>query len=532
MLNFSYDSFLDMITLSIQEKYPTPLTREIVLEVLQKLLFNLQEYIKVEPMFDTPENRYFIGIVHDILTYEMTLEDKNRLITSSSKWLKNFPSDDATTKRILSDILLNPSPIDDKYINVLYKKLKLTLLWCMSDKELKSISYKMKKINNTTDTLTQEVLFKDVFEQAKRILSEATLIGSAVKDNVNVESINMSCNESIKEAFKVHNLTRSSYTFKFGLQGLNEMIGKDKLTNTIGLKLGEFVLFGALSFNYKSGIMLDILRWMSSYNEPPKIDDRVPVILFITLENEATNNLIDWYRRCYIIKNGELPPEHVTEDEIAEFIKTNSTINGWEVHIFRKLSGHFSMEDYTNMIEDFKKNGRRVYISIIDYLGLFQLGAKGTVIDSPAMKASHLVDLFDKMHNYASYENILTITPHQLSPEAGGIAAQGGANIVKRFNGQYHFETAKKIYHKVTTCILMHIEKNSNKIPFLTFCYSKRRYYDPPEPEKLFCAYPFHKSFGILDDYQYATSQAVQDIYSYRGPVESLEEDDSLSIFK
>ena len=532
MINFSYDSFLDMINLSIQEKYQSPLTKAIVLDVIKRLVVNLQEYVKLEPMFDTTENRYFINIVHEILTYELSLEDRNKLIVSASKWIKDFPSDDLTTKRILSDILLSPQELDHKYINVLYKKMKLTLLWCISDKEIKSIAYKMKKINNTSDMLTQEVLFQEIFEQGKKIINDAMIIGSAVKDNVNVESINMSCEQSIKEAFKIHNLTRSAYSFQFGLQGLNDMIGKEKLTGGVGLKLGEFVLFGALSFNYKSGMMLDILRWMSAYNQPPKIDDKVPVILFITLENEATNNMIDWYRRSYIIKHGELPPDHFTEDDMASFIKTNSTINGWEVHIFRKLSGHFGMEDYIEMIENFKRNGRRVYISIIDYLGLFRLGPQGAVIDSPAMKASYLVDLFDKMHNYTSYENILTITPHQLSPEAGSIAAQGGAGIVKKFNGQYHFETGKKIYHKVTTCILMHIEKNSNKVPFLTFAYSKRRYYDPPSPELLSCAYPFHKSFGILDDYQYATSQAVYDIYSYRGQVEALNEEDDLSILR
>lgn len=531
MLNFSYDSFLDMITLSIQEKYPTPLTRDIVIDVLQKLLLNLQEYIKVEPMFDTSENRYFISIVNEILTYEMTLEDKNRLMISASKWIKNFPSNDDTTKRILSDILLNPLPIDDKYINVLYKKLKLILIWCMSDKEIKSISYKMKKINNTTDALTQEVLFKDVFEQAKRIINDAMMIGSAVKDNVNVESINMSCEESIKEAFKVHKLTRSGHVFKFGLHGLNDMLGVDKTTGSIGLTLGEFVLLGALSFNYKSGILLDILRWMAVYNEPPKLDDRVPVILFISLENEATNNLVNWYRRSYVMKYGELPPDNFTDSDIASFIKNTSSMNGWELHIFRKLGDHFGIEDYIELVEELKKKGRRVYISILDYLSLFRIGPKGSLIDSPAMKASYLTDLFDKMHNYTSHENILTITAHQLSPEAGGVAAQGGANIVKKFRGDYHMEVSKKIYHKVDTCILMHIEKNSNKIPFLTFAQSKRRYIDPPAQDKLFCAYPFHPEFGIMDDFHLATSQAVSDIYSYRAMTETTDVVEDLSIF-
>lgn len=523
MVNISYDSFLDMINLCIQPTFAKPLTRNVVIDVVKKLLVNLQEYIKVEPIFDTEENRYFMNIINELLTFEITLEDKNRLIVNSSKWLKNFPSsEDQTIKRILSQILLGEDAIDDKHLLVTYKKIKLTLMWCLSDKELRSIMYKMRKISNMSDTLTQEVMFKDIFEQAKNTLYEIKVIGDAVKENVNISSINMSDRESIKNALAVHRMTREDFTFLTGLQGLNAMLGGK------GFTLGELVCFGGLSHHYKSGILMDCARWMVSYNTPPNFDDRIPVVLFISLENEATRNLINWYKRGYFMKHGEPPPDHFTDDDIADFISTTYSINGWELHIERKLGPFFAFEDYLSLLDEFKKKGRRVYISIIDYFLKMSLG-KRLNLDSPAIKSAAVQDLFNNFLNHANHENVLTIGAQQLGPKAAEIAANTPMYPVKKFNPNSHFADSSNIIKEISTNIMLHKELNTNKQPFLTMNWGKRRDEDPPDPEHLFCAYPFTK-YGIVDDINFATSQAVSDIYSYRASQPASEIED-LSIF-
>lgn len=525
MIDFGSDTFLDMINLLIQENYAKPLSRTNVVEVISKLLTNIQEYIRVETIYDTEENRYYVELLQELINRELTLEDKSQLNIFASKYLRRYPkNEEPANKRILSDILLNESPIDEKYKHMLFRKLRLILMWCLSDKEIKSISYKMKKIAHTTDLLTQETVFNDIFSQAKDIINEIKIIGSSTDDALNIEHINMSDKESIKKALIAHRVTRATTIFKTGLHGINKMLGPG------GFTLGETVLFAALSHNYKSGILMDAGRWVVSYTEAPRFDNKQPVVLFISLENEAHKNLMNWYRRSYTLINGKYPPADLSDDEITDLVNKAYSMNGWEFHVIRRIGDYFGFDDYLQLMEEYKKLGKKVYVSIIDYPALMRLGYKNTVIDSSSMKASHLQDLYRKIGNHNKHENILGFTAQQLGPDAGVIAASGCIYPVKKFQGGAHLADCKSIYKEVDTCILMHIERNANKQSFLTFHWSKHRDNIAPPFEDQFTAYPF-THVGILDDAMLPNSQAVSDIYSYRAVTDNIDDIEDTSIF-
>lgn len=521
MLDFGPDTFLDMITLIVHKEFPKPLERSIVVDVITKLLVNIKEYIKIEPMVDTEENRFFINVTEELLISELTYEDKVQLDNFAVKCLKKFPkSEEPAIKRILSSTLLGEEKIEEKHLNVLFKRMRLTLMYCISDKELKEISYKMKKIKYNPDLLTQEVLFGEIFEQVKNALHEVKIIGASVENHTNVECINMSDKESVKRALQVHKLTRATTIFKTGLQGLNNMLGPG------GFTLGETFLFGALSHNYKSGILMDAARWIVSYTEPPRFDNKQPIVLFISLENEAHKNLMNWYKRSYTLIHGVFPPADLSDDDIADVVNKAYSMNGWELHVIRRIGDYFGFEEYVEVHEDYKKQGKRVYATITDYLGCMRLGYKNSVVDSANMKANYMQDLTRKICNYGKHEHILNILAHQLGPEAGGIAATKCIYPVKKFQGSAHFADCKSVYKEVDGCILMHIEYNSNGVPFLTFNWSKHRDNVAPTIDRQFCGYPFTQ-VGILDDIVHPTSKALSDIYNYRpdGDTEAIEDE-------
>lgn len=518
-MNVEPDVFLDMISLVTAYPLPKTLDRKTVLRTVKQLKDLLQEYLRTEPIYDNEENRYYIEVITQLMDQDLSFENKAALKVFVAKALKRFPDmPESTDKRIFSSIILPISCPEEKYLTQSYDKTKLRVMTLIGNKEVKTLAYKMKKINKTTDSITQKLLFEDYLISAKNMIDEIKEVGIVANNNINIEFIDMSDTGSILHALSVNELTRRVTIFKTGLQGINNMLGPK------GFCLGESVLLGALPHNYKSGILMDMARWVVSYTEPPNFDDKIPVVLFITLENEGHKNLINWYRRTYAHLYGSVP-ENLNHNDIAEVVNAAYSKFGWKLHVIRKLGDYFGFEDYLKIVEDYKKQGMRVYVSIIDYPGLMKLG-NGDISGS-SERSKGLQTLFNKFANHSKHDNILFIAAHQLGPEAASIVNSGTIYPVKKFHGAYHFAESKAIFREVDCCILLNIEKNTNGQSFLTGAWAKHRDNIAPPIENQFFAYPFTEH-GIMDDVNNPQPKSVKDIYNYRPEVNTVIDDESI----
>jgi hypothetical protein len=329
-----------------------------------------------------------------------------------------------------------------------------------------------------------------------------------------MEYIDLSDKASILHALKVNALTRQQDCFPFGLQGLNRMFHKDVI------RLGQSILFCALSHNYKSGILMDCARWIAMYATPPKLTDRIPTIQFISLENEAHTNLLNWFRRSYSLLYGEIP-NNLTDDEIAEHIIKHFSSRGWKLEVYRRIGEHFGFSDYCKLYEDSIKAGNQVYVSIIDYPALMR---EGQVSDGSPMLAKSLQGLYHGLVNHAKHNNIALIAAHQLDTNADKLAGIE-TYPAKKFR-KNHLENSKGIFNEIDICIFMHKTLDSNGHPWMTFNWGKGRDCEPPETKNKFFGQKFHK-YGLLDDLL-TEPQWVTDIFTADSSNGDSIEDDSI----
>lgn len=519
------ETFLDIITLTIASPLPEMLSKDQVATVCKKMLELIKEVMTNEDIYDNEENKYFFDVAKNIVDEGITVDQKTKLGTLASKWLKKFPSEeDHSLKRIFTSIILPDDVFDPKLLYEIFDRLKQQLGIMIGERGIKKLGSKVRKAAKTSDTFTQQVTMEELLQNAKAMIEEIKEVGKLTSRSLNVEFIDLSDPSSVQHALAVNKIVRKTTIFKFGLQGFNDMLTEDG-----GMTLGETVLLAAMSHHYKSGALMDVGRAIAMYTEPPRLDDLQPVIVFISLENEGHKNLINLYRRAYAQEFGGEIPEDATDEEISKTVTQLFARKGWAFHIIRRVGEFFTFEDYLKIVEDYKKKGMRVYVNIIDYPALMNLGGTNENTEGSSMRAKALQQLFHRFANFAKHENILNVFAHQLDTQAAGIVASKVANPVKKFHGRFHLADCKAIYNEVDLLILLCVETNTNGQKFLTAMWSKHRDNIAPPPDKQFCAYPF-TSVGIMDDIDKPESQAVYDIYSYR-PGVSFETVEDESIF-
>lgn len=507
------DTFLDIITLSVTDPLPEFLEAEQISGITSQAIVLIENIIKTETIYDTEENKYFLELTKELLLEKMTWTDKSRLGNFSSKWLKKFPdSDDLTIKRILASALMPEDESHhptDKFMYTIYDKMKQNVSVMIAERELKQMNGKVKKAARTSDLLTQQLVLEEALSSAQKMITEIKELGAVSNKSMNIEYIDLGDKASIKHALVVNRVVRKTTLFKFGLQGLNDMLGDGE-----GMMLGETVLFAALSHHYKTGILLDTARSIAMYTDPPKFDENIPAIVFISLESEAHNNLMNLYKRTYIQEHGVEPSGEVDDDAMSTYISDVFSKRGWKFILIRRIGEYFTFEEFVKIYNDFLKKGIRIYVNVIDYPGNMNLGLREHN-DGGSQRAKAFQILYRRFADFARYNSVLNVLAHQLDTPASFIVAAKTHYAVKKFHGRSHLADGKAIYNEVDLMIMMCIETNTAGISFLTFMWAKHREKIAPPVEKQFTAYPFGK-LGIMDDINSPVSKEVKDIYSYR----------------
>lgn len=475
--------------------------------MVKSLIRNLCEVIETELQNNTKSDdavsRFYLELMKELLEIDPTELDSD--IVRQGLILKfqshHYLTNNKNVKNLILKILGSKEKITEARKIDLIANIRNKILWYNSYIKVKSMLGKLNNYNSIVDKSMRDQILEDVNNLAREI----NQVFTTVKSNINSakERVDFSDKVSILRALMHYKVTKQHNIIKTGLQGLNRMFGKRG-----GIALGESVVFNALSHHYKSSMLMNIARWTVQYNTPHFNDGAsgIPTVLFISLENEVAENMMNLYRNAYasITKKD---PEDKSDEEIIEFVYDFFNQNGWKLIVERRLGQTFGDTELEQLIKEYQSAGHRIVMTIIDYMNMMKKRGTDTVGNHLKLR-----ELYTNVVNFLKHEGSCLVTAHQLNRDAAKIAASGATNIVDKFGISY-LADGMDPQREVDAVIFLHIEKNTNtQVPYLTMRIDKHRYVnDTPEVWKK-TAYRF-TPLGILDDIN-GPDQSIRDIYS------------------
>lgn len=425
-------------------------------------------------------------------------------------YLLKLRSDVALEKRrdlydLLSDAFLNRDKMKPEKLEEIARSIQNQLIWNRMNKAARRL---FGRLGNAQDTISAD----DQGKELRAILDEMEEVVTSCSKSVEtdhaagmVDRVSFGDRDTMKAALTKHKDRTVTGGIRTGLQGLNRMFGK------LGhIPQGSSVVFNALSHHYKSGMLQSMAMWAPLYNKPPAVEGKKPMILMVTIENEAFQNFIWISRKVYFQETGN-DANDLSQDDLIDWVHKRFSQSGFELEILRYLPEQFGYDELVALLAHYEQIGYIVYMVIIDYMNNMKKGSGKGASDA----ANHLAvkELYNRVCNYTKTKGATLITAHQLNRKAQELANTGRTNVVKAFNSE-HLADSMDVQREVDASIFMHIEKNHEGFPFLTLALSKLRYSDGEVPEAhKFCAYPFVTG-GILDDIT-GSPGFVKDIYAW-----------------
>ena len=399
------------------------------------------------------------------------------------------------------------------------KKLKNNISWQEINLNMKQMYTKMNKASSVTDELQQEFILSDVVDTAKNLITTDTesLLST---DASLIERIDMTNTEDILPALFKYNESEYTSILRTGFQGLNIACGPRG-----GLGLGESVNVNGCSGMYKTGILTDLAESITLFNIPPLsiIEQGIPLVLFISLENEANKNMVSWYKKAYARRYGKLPDKILesTAPDVAKFIAdTYGGTTGYKLIIEMRRGSIFTYELFQKTVEEYEMLGYRVVCVVVDYLKKMSLSNK--LLTTSSKKEDSLINfLFELMCTYTKSKRITFITANQLNREAIAIANSGRPNVCKLFGSQL-IGSALGALQEVDLNMFIHLEYNQYGTRFFTLAIDKHRYVTGVPKAHLYYAQPFHEIYGLEYDVN-GPPKFTRDLYSV-DPPEGYEE--------
>jgi replicative DNA helicase len=387
--------------------------------------------------------------------------------------LKAVVDTEVTAKRI-TDITVRMNNliawhISKRYINKLYGSHRES-----------NLSYSMESQTDSLDNI------KTILEEFRDTL---TVADAVINKNGPVECIDFTDKNTIRAALKTFKQRRVDNVLKTGWQGLNEMFG-----DAGGMALGESILFAARSHNYKSGMLAKMLPWIMRYNDPPKLPGKKPMILFISLEDEGYQKMMQTFKDVYIGTTGELPSKDMSDEDMVNSIYESFNQSEYTVVIERYLPSGFGFNEMISLIERYENAGYKIIATIVDYVTQMKRGNNSRNGDHAAIQ-----ELCNGLVNFFKAIGTTFITAAQLNRDASDIAASGIPNPVKRYS-ERHLAGSTGIFREFDFIAFLEIEKDEQGRIWLTMNWGKHRHDDNMPLNKRFCCYMFNGPLGIADD--------------------------------
>lgn len=385
----------------------------------------------------------------------------------------------------LQRLLLPEKQISNRRLANLERHVRSRLMWAKGNIALKKVNSKNWKYGQARDATKQDVLFNEMLESARELVRAMETSTANVDETV--DEVILTNKESIQRAMEKHDSQKKEGIMKFGMQGMNQVFEG-------GPCLGEFVGIAARSHHYKSCLMMDMLRWLAIHNKPKASPGAIPTLLFISLENEAHSNSVQWYRDAYRNAYRKEPDPSWTTEQIASYVTDVYAKNGWHIVVRRKLGELYGFREFVTEQTELKQNGMNVAATIIDYAALMKTAPSGT--EEGGNDAKRLQNLHHQLANFFRHNDQLGITGVQLNQKADWLAQSGSPFRTREMN-QSMIADSTGIYRELDAAIFQEIITNVEGREFLSQCLDKRRGYTVDK--NLVHFYPF-TDIGILDD--------------------------------
>ncbi|HWT40593.1 MAG TPA: DnaB family ATPase [Dongiaceae bacterium] len=278
----------------------------------------------------------------------------------------------------------------------------------------------------------------------------------------------------------------------FGLQGFNRMWGKKR-----GARGGEFLIIGALPHMYKSGLCLDLFRWICQYNTPViRTPGKKPLVAYISFENDIPPNVMELYIRIREQETGQkVDPKTINLEEAFLYLKDKLQSTGYTVKLLHFDPTNFTHQDLFDLVIKWELEGFEVHSILCDYLNM--MSKKGC--DHTGAQGGAIRDLYRRTRNFMSKRGIFFATPHQLSPGARQLVRNGSEeDFAKEVATKGYYDDCSKIDQEADIEIICHLV-TVNGVKYLTMQRGKHRYNVTPVAD-LFVVYRFNEVGGIVDD--------------------------------
>lgn len=508
MVYFQIELFADALLLLLHHNTPE----------VKKLITNLIGiYNKETKETAYSENKYFelyIKLLEAVRDRNLTYKDQQEIASFLLKF-KTTPQlvEDPELYTSLKNIFQNQDEMSEDTVKTYVRKITNCILWYNNTRAIKRMFGKLMGNSSGVDVETQTRVLSELNTMCSDIIqtNQETLRKlDDEEDNHRVTVLDSDNKDNILKALKVMKETHTVNTFKMGLQGLNKALGG-------GVRLGTSIVVNSLAHMGKSLILLKFLRWHVTLNKPME-DIKNPTAILYSLENETPQNLMQLFEEMYINKYKKLPPEDLTDEQIAAFCYDEFRQNGWRLVIDRRLGANFGFPELVANFNEYVSSGYTPMLVVIDYMNMMR---KGRNINEGA-DGNHLLvrELYTNICNFLKANNCTLITAHQLNRKAAEAARMNPMGAVKRF-GVDMLSDAIDPQREVDVAIYMHKEFDAVGRPWLTFKVDKVRYETIENEDNQYFAYLFDGPIGILDDVN-GECKAVKNINAAPIPEEDI----------
>ncbi len=443
---------------------------------------------------DLADNIYamYIDLLRGMNTQDLRIADRQAIDVFLLK-LKSHPEviKDPDIYTNLQRVLHDTTAMSDDQQRSLSRKVGNVILVYKNTKLLRKMTNKMSRARSSNlsadfqDAIMAEVttLCTDIIQNNQDTL--ASFVDNS--DTTKVPKVDFSDKDNIKRALTAQQEISVKGLIKTGWQGLNRALAG-------GIPRGSSIVFNALAGTGKTLMLLKMLRWQVTLNDPP-VDVRNPTCILYSLENETPHNLKLLYNELYVNKYREVPPSTWSVDQMADFCFDEFAAHGWRLVIDRRLPTDFGYSEFVSDFNSYVKEGFTPLMVVIDYMNMMRKGSGSR----ESRNDLQIRELYLSVRNFTNANGCTLVSAHQLNRTAAEVARINPTNAVKRF-GIDMLSDATDPQREVDITIYQHKERDMAGNWWLTFKLDKDRYrHNTPDNDKYF-AYRFDPQLGILDD--------------------------------
>lgn len=262
--------------------------------------------------------------------------------------------------------------------------------------------------------------------------------------------------EGVEDYFSAaQDMLSSDGAFKLGWKGFNRMLGSLE-----AFRRGEFIITSALQHNFKSYLAMFLFCHICLFNKPFLRDrTKKPLILFVTLENEITDNLLHMYR---YIRENETGEEIVIKDidkrEAAQYVCGRLEENGFKVKMIRFDPTEFTVAGFVNYLDSLQAQGFELQYLTVDYLNMLPKTGLDAKIAGDDIRL-----LFRRMRNYTAPRGITFLSPHQMSSDALQLQRDNTEDFVQMVANKGYYDGCRRLGQEPDLEIFHHIIRRKGK---------------------------------------------------------------------